>query len=271
MGNPPLISIITASLNSESTIERCMDSVLSQLTSYPLIEYLIIDGGSYDNTLEIIKKKEKEFPKIIKWLSEKDHGIYDAMNKGIMLAKGEIIGILNSDDWYATNIFQTIVDTFQNEHAELVYGNMIRVSGFSPGTVIGIQKSTIRPFKRKMTIAHPSCFVAKRVYQQYGLFNTDLRLAADYDLLLRFLEKDVKFFHLDQEIVYFTSGGLSSNYFKSLLESTQVQKKHFGSTYAIYALMRKLFETFPKFALRKIMGDSLYEKWISSVKKYNVH
>ncbi|CUU80149.1 sugar transferase [Campylobacter hyointestinalis subsp. hyointestinalis] len=222
------ISIITVVYNNEKTIRYAIDSVLNQ--NYKDIEYIIVDGGSTDNTIEIIQGYKD---RINKFISEPDQGIYDAMNKGIKLASGDIVGILNSDDFYKTkDILQIIVDKFANEDIDCLYGNLEYVDSSD------IQK-TIRYWKSKPYVeglfskgwhpAHPTFFCKKQCYDTYGLFNTDLQIAADYELMLRFLEKyKLKSLYVNKIFVKMRLGGVSNksimNIIKSNLESYRAWK-----------------------------------------------
>lgn len=195
-------SIITVSYNSVDTIERTIQSVLKQ--SYQNIEYIIIDGLSTDGTQQIIEKYKD---RIAYYISEKDDGLYDAMNKGIQIATGEIIGIINSDDWYAESVIEDVVDYFLQSEADLIYGKIINVLQDKE-----VQENWQIPLDHmwyEMAVPHPSVFVKKKIYEQLGIFNTAYKLAADYELLLRFYSKKVKFNYFDKVIAYFRSGGVS--------------------------------------------------------------
>ena len=181
------VSIITVSLNSANTIKDCIKSVVNQ--SYKNIEYIIIDGGSTDGTLDIIKKYAS---KISFWISKKDYGIYDAMNKGINLAIGEIIGFLNSDDmFYDSRVVERIVNAFEKD-IDCIYGNLIYVSHRN------IKKITRRwisnefkegIFEKSWTPAHPTFYCRKKVYDRYGGYRLDFKIASDVELMYRFLQK----------------------------------------------------------------------------------
>lgn len=183
------VSIITVVYNNDKTIEDAINSVLSQ--RYSNIEYIIIDGNSTDNTLPIIKTY---MSKIHRCISEKDGGIYDAMNKGVKLATGDIIGILNSDDLYNdTNVIRDVVERFNEKpDLKLLYGDLVYVSSDNVEKVVRKWKS--KPYSKKFfkygnVPPHPALFVKKEVYDQCGLFNIDYRLAADYDFMLRVFMK----------------------------------------------------------------------------------
>lgn len=196
------VSIITVVYNASNTIEQTIKSVINQ--AYSNIEYIIIDGGSTDGTMNIIRKY---LDKIDILVSEKDNGLYDAMNKGIKLASGEIIGILNSDDTYTENAVSLVVDSFKNRRIDVLYGNAMFVDGTFE---IGLYDcSDIEQLWYRMAIPHPATFVRKAVYDKYGSFDTQYPISADYDLMLRLYSEGVRFGHIDEILTYFRVGGLS--------------------------------------------------------------
>lgn len=182
------ISIITPCFNSESTIEDTIQSVLKQ--DYPFVEYIIIDGRSADNTLLILEKYKSGISKVI---SEKDNGIYDAMNKGIKLATGDIVGILNSDDFYVdSKVLSTVANTFSNSHCDATYSDLQYVSKNDTTKLIrnwisGDYKRS--KFKWGWMPPHPTFFLKKELYLKNGVYNDELSLSADYELMLRMLCK----------------------------------------------------------------------------------
>lgn len=202
-------SVITISYNSEATINDTIQSVLSQ--DYPDIEYIIVDGGSKDNTLEIINKYKDKIAKII---SEPDQGIYDAMNKGIKLATGEVIGILNSDDFYKnSNVLSNVAKVFQQTGLEAVYGNIEYIDQEEINRVVRFWKAG--EYKEKKLnfgwiMPHPAFFVKKEIYNKYGLFNLDFKIASDYELMLRFLKNGLKISYLSETLVCMREGGYSA-------------------------------------------------------------
>lgn len=200
------VSIITVCYNSEKTIERTIKSVLNQ--TYKNIEYIIIDGKSSDATIDMIKKYESEFGNRMKWVSEKDDGIYYAMNKGIDLATGELIGIINSDDFYEEDAVEKIVEAYGEEEYQIIYG-MVRQLRNSVEDCVSIYS---HHFLRDRMICHPGCFVSKNIYEKYGGFNTEYISAADYDFMLRMNQhQDVVFKPVYSIISNFEQGGVSSS------------------------------------------------------------
>lgn len=203
------ISIITATYNSAATVTDTLESIATQ--DYPDIEHIIVDGLSADNTLAIVKK----FPHVAKLNSEKDKGIYDAMNKGIRLATGEVVGILNSDDLYTgSHIISRVMEQFADPAVDAVYGDLQYVSQYNTSKVVRTWKSG--SFKRKNFYygwmpPHPSFFVRKKVYDQHGCFNLSLKTAADYEIMLRFLFKNnIQARYIPEVLVKMRTGGASN-------------------------------------------------------------
>ena len=206
------ISIITISFNANDTIEKTLKSVVGQ--SYKNIEHLIIDGGSKDNTLEICNS----FSHISKIISESDKGVYDAFNKGLKLATGEIIGFLNADDvFYSEKAVEDLVNAFSNNEADIVYGNLDYVN--KEGKVI--RNWISRPYekglvKKAWMPAHPTFYCKKEVYDHLGGYNDSFKIAGDFELCLRFLEmNNIPSFYLNKKIVKMLVGGISNSGFKS--------------------------------------------------------
>ncbi|BAO76205.1 glycosyltransferase family 2 protein [Winogradskyella sp. PG-2] len=221
------VSIITATYNSEETIKDCMNSVLNQ--THDDIEYIIMDGGSEDNTVAIIEKAAKTNPSIF-FKSEPDKGIYDALNKGIAWAQGEVIGFVHSDDFLANNdIIKDIVETFNKENSNGVYGNLHYVAFYNTDKII--RNWVSKPYNKKLLKkgwmpAHPTLFLKKEIYDTYGLFNMSYKIAADYDFILRvFQQKDLKFSYIDKTIIKMRVGGASNGSFKNIVQKTKEDLK----------------------------------------------
>ncbi len=177
-------SIITASYNRKEFIESCIGSVLGQ--AFPDIEYIIVDGGSTDGTLDIIKKYED---RISKWVSEPDNGIYDALNKGIRMATGDVIGFLHADDLYATDtVLKTVAECFERQNVDSCYGDLLYVDKNDTNKTIRYWKSsTFRfgPSEERLDAPHPTFFVKRKVYEKYGYSTPHFKIAADYELMLQ--------------------------------------------------------------------------------------
>lgn len=201
-----LVSVITPCYNSGKTIEKTLECIENQ--TYHNIEYIIVDGGSTDETLEIIEKHGHRLPEQFRLISEKDKGIYDAMNKGIGLATGQLIGIVNSDDWYEKDTIEQVVAHYQGNPCEVVYGmQRTYLNGREKATVI-----YHHDFLPQQMITHPTCFVTKDTYRDFGTFDLQYRSAADYDLMLRYYEsKKVVFTPVMRVLSNFQLGGMSSS------------------------------------------------------------
>jgi len=213
------VSIITAVYNNKDTIKDAIESVLSQ--TYKNIEYIIIDGASTDGTVDIIRNYGD---KIDKFISEKDNGIYDAMNKGINLASGDIVGILNSDDFYVDNrVIEKVVDVFENKTIDSLYGDLVYVDKDNIDKIVRYWKSREYKeglFKKGWHPAHPTFFVKREVYEKYGMFNLDFKIAADYELMLRFLEKyKITTAYLPEILVKMRVGGESNRSIKNIIRA----------------------------------------------------
>lgn len=221
------ISIITVSYNSSKTIRSTIESILNQTCNN--MEYIIIDGNSKDNTIEIIKEYEEKFKKKkieIKWISEPDKGLYDAMNKGIQMATGEYIGILNSDDFYCDNIvIEKVIKTLEKKQTDSLYANLYYVDENNTDKIIRNWKSekfNDKLFKNGWHPAHPTFFVKKEIYEKFGLFNLNYKIAADYELMLRFLEKQkITTQFLDEYLIRMRLGGESNQSIKNILNANK--------------------------------------------------
>jgi len=209
------ISIITVVWNNAKTIKDAIDSVLSQ--TYKDIEYIVIDGASSDGTVEVVKSYKD---KIAKFVSEKDAGIYDAMNKGITLATGEIVGILNSDDMYmGPDVIQKVVSIFKSHNVDSMFADLIYVKAENlDKTVRYYDSSHFSPDKLAYgwMPAHPTFFVKRDSYFKYGMFKIDYKIAADYELLTRFLGKyKLSYHYLREPLIKMRMGGVSTRSLKS--------------------------------------------------------
>ena len=213
-----IISIITTCFNSEKYIRTALESVLEQ--TYPNIEYIVVDGKSMDNTVKIIQQYEPLFNGRMKWISEPDKGLYDAMNKGITMATGNIIGILNSDDLYCdTFAIEKVMNIFdKNNSLDAVYANLYYVSQNNSSRIVrkwitGNQK----PFKSGWHPGHTALFLKKNVYDDYGLYNLNFKLVADFELMLRVFDKyKIKAYYLQEYLIKMRLGGVTNKSFKNI-------------------------------------------------------
>lgn len=210
------ISIITASFRSESTIIDTLRSVNMQ--TYENIEHIVVDGASNDRTLEIVQSEGKRVAQV---LSERDNGIYEAFNKGLALANGEIIGFLNSDDFYCTeNVIEKVIKTFEDESVEACYGDLVYVDRNNTERITRHWKSrsySAGIFKNAFHPAHPTLFLRKSVYEKAGKFNLTYRIAADYEFMLRiFHQLNIKSIYIPEILVKMRTGGASGESIQSI-------------------------------------------------------
>lgn len=202
-----LVSIITVCYNSEKTIRKTIASVYEQ--TYKNIEYIIVDGNSTDETMKIIEEYKPLFGERLKVVSEPDKGIYDAMNKGIALAKGTIIGLINSDDYYEKNAVELVVNNMSHEKYQVIYG-MLR---FIKGNKVDYISLVTPEFLEERPMNHPSCFVTKAIYEDYGMFDLQYKYVADYDFCYRLKKiQEIKFIPVYEILSNFAEGGVSSSY-----------------------------------------------------------
>jgi len=202
----PLVSIVTIVCNGATTIGRAMKSVLSQ--EYPKIEYIVIDGGSTDGTLDVIRSQDE---RIAVWVSEADAGISDAFNKGIAYAHGHIVGILNSDDWYESGAINAIVHALVESGADIAYGKLQYWDGNRRTYLVTGEASLLG---KGMTVGHPTVFVRRACYERFGLFRLDFRQAMDYEWLLRAKVSGARFCFIDLCLANMQGGGIGDRYWR---------------------------------------------------------
>lgn len=239
-------SIITVTYNSAATLRDTIQSVLTQ--SYPNIEYILVDGASKDNTVDIIKEYEPQFNGRLRWISEKDKGLYDAMNKGFRMATGDVIGIINSDDLLAeSDAIGKVMRCFEeNPDAEAVYADLYYVAQNDTSKIIRHWISgKQRPFRYGWHPAHPTFYVKREVYQKYGLFDLGFKLAADFELMLRLIDKySIKLTYLPEALVRMRLGGATSKNFANIkkqnIECVNAFKKNGLKVSCLYPLFRLL-------------------------------
>ncbi len=239
------VSIITVCFNSVNHIHQTIKSVYNQ--TYTNIEYIIIDGASTDGTTEIIKEYEPKFNGRLKWVSEKDSGIYDAMNKGIKISSGQVIGILNSDDWYENDAVETVVERFlREENVDIVHGkvNIVDYKGNYIKQMFLKENAYDFKYSEFMPIFHPTAFVKRDVYTNTGLFNTKYKIAADYDFILRCINNNLHITFVDKVITNFRDGGISNKrVYLSYWEATKVNiESGLSRTKAYYILISRCFK-----------------------------
>jgi len=246
------ISIITATFNSAATLRDTLDSILGQ--TYQDIESIIVDGGSKDGTLDIVREYEPLFQGRMKWISEPDKGIYDAMNKGIRMASGDVIGVLNSDDYYYDNqVLEDIANAFNQKDIDCVYGNLVFLDAKNKNSVIRIWKGSLYhpgAFLKGWHPAHPTFYAKRTCFEQYGVFDLQYAVSADFELMLRLLEKEqIKNSYLDRYFVKMRWGGESTGTLRNIIKGNKNILKAFKNNglkpsrfYLIYRFAPKIRE-----------------------------
>lgn len=246
------ISIVTVCYNSERTIFDTLKTVKNQ--SYKNIEHIIVDGMSDDETMTIVKSFISQYSHIsYKVVSEKDKGIYDAMNKGIALATGDVLGILNSDDLLSdNNVLSDIILQFEQKGVDSLYADIEFVNQEATRIIRKWESSAFKQgsFKRGWHPPHPSFYVKKSIYDRYGGFNIDLNISADFELMLRFLERYcISTTYMPRTIVKMRYGGESTGSIKSIIEGNKNVMKAFwingipvSRLYPIYRLLPKIIQ-----------------------------
>lgn len=232
------ISIITVVYNNKANVSQCIESVISQ--TYPYIEHIVVDGGSKDGTKEIIQSYEH----ISRWISEPDKGIYDALNKGFVMATGDVIGLLHSDDLFENEyVIEKIAHIFEQTCCDAVYGDLLYVSKEDTSKVIRYWKSNpfdVRKFKQGWMPAHPTLFMKKKVYDEFGLFDLQFRIASDYDLMLRTVGSGkLHCEYLPEVVTRMRVGGASNKSLKNIWKKSYedliaLRKNKMGGFYTLF-------------------------------------
>lgn len=220
------ISIITSTYNSATTLRHTFESVLSQ--THKDIDYWVIDGGSNDGTLDIIREYEPLFNGRMHWISEPDKGLYDALNKGIMRATGDVIGILNSDDFFSSaDVLELVAENIRGVDA--VYGDIHFVTPDNLEKCVRYYSSrNFRPWAMRFGYmpAHPSFYARREVFEKYGLYALDYKLAADYDMMVRlFCKYKITSRYVYKDFVTMRTGGMSTNSIANRLQLTREDAK----------------------------------------------
>ena len=216
------VSIITVTYNSGRTLSDTLESVLRQ--TYTDIELVVVDGLSTDNTMEVVRQYEPKFGERMRYISEKDQGLYDAMNKGISMATGDVVGILNSDDYFsADDVIERVVQAFQqDEKTDAIYGDVHFIHDGEPDKCVRYYSSALfRPWLLRFGFmpAHPSFYARKRVYEKYGLYSLDYKIAADYEMMVRlFYKHKIGARYVKMDFVTMRIGGISTRNIHSRLQ-----------------------------------------------------
>lgn len=250
------VSVITVCYNSEKTIERTIRSVLAQKDVD--LEYIIKDGGSADSTVDIIRKYAETDGRI-KYVSGPDGGIYDAMNAGIAAAGGDVIGILNSDDWYAAeSVLLLVAAALSDETLDSCYGNLLYVKDGKPYRYW--KSGRPRTFRFGWMPPHPAFFVKKSVYERFGLFRPDCGVNADYELMLRFLHRErISSRWLDRTIVFMEAGGASNNGINARVKAVKndaLAWKVNGLKLPFYTIFLKRLRKIGQFYVRNVKTEN---------------
>jgi len=247
----PLVSVITVCLNSEKYLEETIKSVVGQ--TYRNIEHIIIDGGSTDGTLDIIKKYQDC---IAYWVSEPDQGMYDAMNKGIARAKGELAGILNSDDYYQPDAIEIIVNESQKDRkAGVICGEVLFFLNEQNGSRATWRRRLTNLGKFDQEVVHPATFVKKKVYEKFQ-YDVRYRIASDIDFVYRLYFNGIKFHTCPALIANYRVGGASRR-FRSIADVFRIHGKYFGPRYFLKNLIALLFQSLKWCLKNSVLGGSL--------------
>ena len=248
------ISIITVVYNNPQVYEA-LDSILNQRLEGEL-ESIVVDGGSRAETIEAIKPY---LPRLGYFISERDNGIYHAMNKGLTMATGDIVGTLNSDDLYADDqVLQKVMEAFQDPLVDIVYGDLVYVSAADTSRVIRYWRS--KPyhaglFEKGWMPPHPSFFARREIYEKYGLFNLDFKIAADFELMARFLAyHSAPAVHLAEVLVKFRMGGASNQSIRNILRANLESRRACllnGLKISPLFILRKIGSKIPQFFRRE--------------------
>ncbi len=246
-----MISIITATFNSAKTLKDTIQSVLRQTNKD--FEYLIIDGGSTDETIDIVKSYESEFSGRLKWVSEKDEGIYDAMNKGIKMASGDVVGILNSDDYFTSDdILQIVDNAFKSHEIDAIYGDIHFIRDGNPQKCVRYYSSRMfRPFWLRFGFmpAHPSFYCKREVFEKAGLYSLDYKIGADYEMMVRLFKKyRIMSQYINKDFVTMRTGGASNNNVRSRItlinEDVKACKENGVYTNSLFVMLKFMYKIF---------------------------
>ena len=246
-----MISIITATFNSAKTLKDTIQSVLRQTNKD--FEYLIIDGGSTDETIDIVKSYESEFSGRLKWVSEKDQGIYDAMNKDIKMASGDVVGILNSDDYFTSDdILQTVDNAFKSHEIDAIYGDIHFIRDGNPQKCVRYYSSRMfRPFWLRFGFmpAHPSFYCKREVFEKAGLYSLDYKIGADYEMMVRLFKKyRIMSQYINKDFVTMRTGGASNNNVRSRItlinEDVKACKENGVYTNSLFVMLKFMYKIF---------------------------
>ena len=257
----PFLSIITPVYNGESTILKTIESIRKQ--KFSDFEYIIIDSNSNDNTSNIINNN---IDIIDRYVCEKDSGIYDAMNKGIALARGKYIGIINSDDQYNINAFENVYKAFVEGDGETIFFSDLVLAYKSEKVFLKADNSISSIGLGISQISHPTMFVPRSIYLKFGAFNLNFdNYGADRELVLRFKRKKIKFFKVDYKLSTFNFGGSTSKYnlkniIKQIYQEFYLQKSYFSFSMAIKTSLKFSLRLLRNLFFSMILPNKLFLK-----------
>ena len=238
------ISIITVTYNAENTISNCIESVIGQ--NYKNVEYIIIDGGSFDNTVQIIEKYKKQ---IAVFVSEPDNGIYDAMNKGIKLATGDIIGMLNADDFFTdNNVLSLVAEAFSDPEVSITYGDLDYINA-EGGIVRKWRSGAYRygMFNAGWMPPHPTFYCKRNLFHQFGFYSLEYGTAADYELMLRFIHLNkVNAFYIKKVMNKMNVGGVSNKSYRNRVQGLLFDYKAMRKNGIRFPLVTLIFKPLRK-------------------------
>lgn len=247
------VSIITSVYNNKETIADAIESVLSQ--TYSDIEYIVVDGASKDGTVDVINQYSD---KISTFVSEPDKGIYDGLNKGIALSTGDVIGFLHSDDFYADeNVVARIAETFKAEGVDSIYGDLVYVSKDNTSKVLRYWKSgafRLKKLEKGWMPPHPTFYVKRKIYEQFGGFDTSFKISADYDSILRFLGREgITTCYIPEVLVKMRVGGESNRSLENIVRKTKedlraIRNNNVGH---VRSILYKNISKIPQFFMRR--------------------
>ena len=241
------ISLITTTFNSSATVAETFNSVLAQ--TFQNIEYIVVDGASKDNTLDIIKEYEPRFGGKMRWISEKDSGVYDAMNKGLRMVTGDVVGFLNSDDfYYDERVLEDVNRAMEDQPVDCVYGDLKFVKADDTSSIVRIWRGSQYKkgaFRRGWHPAHPTFYARRECYEKLGVFNTNFPISADFDLMLRFIEKGkLRNCYIHRYFIMMRVGGESTGSLRNIIR---------GNLAIMRALRENGYRTSPLIVMRRMM------------------
>lgn len=258
------VSIITVTYNSAITVSGTINSVLRQ--TYHDVDYWIIDGQSTDGTMDIVRKYEPLFGGRLHYVSEKDDGIYDAMNKGLRFCSGDVVGFLNSDDYFTSDsVVERIVEAFsEDEHIDAVYGDVHFIHSDEPGKIVRYYSSALfSPFWLRFGFmpAHPSFYVRRGVYEKWGGYATDYKIAADYDMMVRlFMKGHIRAKYIKMDFVTMRTGGISTKNVRNRLlitrEDVKACRRYGIYSNVLFISVKYIYKVFEFKNILRIFGRS---------------